>query len=288
MTFSQYSGTAIVPTLSRLVLALAFITAGFNKLFTDATFNAEQAERLEAVGVDLDRMTASAGPAIVLAQSPQEEQTPPPEEEEMMMAPPEDEPAPPAEQPQMPPPEESPGEKIVIKSPGQYTAKTLHGVTLLCEGAGFGRYSPYLAWLAAVTEFGGGILILVGFLSRIWGLGLAIAMGTAVYLTTWDPYISTGPFEVAQNHIPMFNRAFAQLGLGVLALSVLLAGPGPLSLDRLVFGKRGGGKSASDFAGPAGGPMAGPARGAVPERRTPPPPKPKPQEGDKPASGRPL
>jgi uncharacterized membrane protein YphA (DoxX/SURF4 family) len=279
MSFSQFSGTAIVPTLSRLVLALAFITVGFNKLTTDATFNADQAQRLKAVGVDMESMTAFADPLIIPARNPQEEgATQPPAEE--TTAPPEETKAQPPEG----------GEHTVSSlSEGQYTARKLHVVTLYCEQAGFGKYSPYLAWLSAVTEFGGGILLLVGFLSRIWGLGLAINMGMAIYLTTWGRYIDAGPFAVAQgtDGFALFHQTFAQLSLCLLALGVFLTGPGPLSLDRLVFGRRGGDRTVKDIGGgPAMSslPASGPPRSVVPERR----PQPKPEESATPPGGRPL
>ena len=219
MKFSQYAGTAIIPTLSRLVLALAFITVGFNKLTTDATFTAEQAEALREVGVTARSMTAAAeGPRrIVPTRYPQGEetaQTP----EEVAGSPPQPEPA-------------GEGDQIANRlAEGQYTARKLYTVALSCQKAGWGKYSFYLAWAAALTEFAGGILIFVGFLSRIWGLGLAIVMGTAIYLTTWSDYfITTGPFAAAQggDGYLLFNHAFTQLGLGALALGVFLTGPGP-------------------------------------------------------------
>ena len=53
-----FAGTTLVPTLARLVLALAFITAGYNKLFNDKQYNVEEAQRLQALEVDLDRRPA--------------------------------------------------------------------------------------------------------------------------------------------------------------------------------------------------------------------------------------
>jgi uncharacterized membrane protein YphA (DoxX/SURF4 family) len=294
MSFSQFSGTAIVPTLSRLVLALAFITIGFDKLTTDAAFSAAEAQRLKAVGVDIDTTRASADPVIFPALYPQEEGAAKPPEQEMAAPPKSEQTAPPGEAPAPEEGKTKSGEDNVIRLPqGQYSARTLHIVTLYCEDAGFGKYSPYLAWLSALTEFGGGILILVGFLGRIWGLGLAINMGMAIYLTAWGPYFDKGPFIVAQgaDGFALFNQTFTQLGLGVLALGILLTGPGPLSLDRLVFGKRGGGRSSREIGGgPSVGsmPAAGPARGVVPERKPQPQPQPRPEEPSKPAGGRPL
>lgn len=98
-----------------------------------------------------------------------------------------------------------------------------------------------LAWIAALTEFIGGILILVGLFSRVWGLGLAITMAMAFYLTSMQPYfVSVGILETGEgaDGYALFNRVFCQLGLGLLALLIFLVGPGPLSLDRLIFRAR--------------------------------------------------
>ena len=37
-----------------------------------------------------------------------------------------------------------------------------------------------MGWLAAVAEFGGGILVAVGLLARIWALGLVVVMAVAI------------------------------------------------------------------------------------------------------------
>ena len=104
-----------------------------------------------------------------------------------------------------------------------------------------GQYAKYGAWLAALTEFVGGLLILIGFLSRVWGLGLAITMGMAFYLTTMKSYgfilDEPNPLVFTQN-TPHAQGLAAQLGLFVLAFGLFLTGPGPLSLDRLLFGRR--------------------------------------------------
>ena len=94
-----------------------------------------------------------------------------------------------------------------------------------------------LSLLVSVTELIGGVLLLVGFLTRIWSLGLAIAMGSAFYLVTLsvNGFEVTRPLAFAADH-GVFHEAYAQLGLAVLALGLLCTGAGPLSVDRLLFG----------------------------------------------------
>ena len=118
-------------------------------------------------------------------------------------------------------------------------AKRLHRVTvmLLDNSPLPERFKPHwLAWAAAGTELLGGALILLGLVSRVWGLGLAITMGVAFYLTTLTPVLDYGALNLP---LPVFNQAFTQIGLFALAVGVAMTGAGALSLDRMLF--RGGG-----------------------------------------------
>lgn len=85
--------------------------------------------------------------------------------------------------------------------------------------------------LAALAEFGGGIALILGLLTPLAMLGLAINMLVAIFMVhvrAGDPFVS-----------PTGGRSWemAALYLGV-ALLVLLAGPGRLSLDAQIFGGR--------------------------------------------------
>ena len=80
---------------------------------------------------------------------------------------------------------------------------------------------PYLmAVLAGLAEFVGGILVAVGFLAPVAAVALIVTMAVAV-LTV---HLKNGFF--AQNGGYEFNLALAGI-----ALTVLLAGAGALSLD---------------------------------------------------------
>jgi putative oxidoreductase len=86
-----------------------------------------------------------------------------------------------------------------------------------------------LAWVLSITEFVGGICLVLGFLTRFWAAGLVIDMGVAI----------------AKVHMP--NGFFASkngfelpLALGVMALVILLTGPGSLSVDRATGIEKGG------------------------------------------------
>jgi putative oxidoreductase len=85
--------------------------------------------------------------------------------------------------------------------------------------------------LAALSEFGGGIALILGLLTPIAMIGLICTMLTAIFtvhLKAGDPFVARGGGR---------SWELAGLYLGA-ALMVLLAGPGRFSLDALLFGKR--------------------------------------------------
>lgn len=93
-------------------------------------------------------------------------------------------------------------------------------------------FHPVWQVLAAVAEFGGGLALLLGFLTRLGALGIAVVMvvATAVHIISFgDPYINmTGgsSYQVAVAYC-------------CLALLLLVLGPGRFSLDRRFFGVSG-------------------------------------------------
>jgi putative oxidoreductase len=78
-----------------------------------------------------------------------------------------------------------------------------------------------LAWVVAITEFVGGICIIIGFLTRFWAAGLVIDMAVAIFKV----HLANG-FFISKNGFEFV------LTLGVMALAVVMMGPGSLSVDR--------------------------------------------------------
>ncbi|MFG0253114.1 MAG: DoxX family protein, partial [Phycisphaerales bacterium JB038] len=132
-------------------------------------------------------------------------------------------------------------------------ARALNKIILMLDGTSFQDYAIYLAWIAALTELIGGLLLIPGILSRVWGLGLAIAMGMAMWLTTIAP--SVGNPDAFLGFWPSIAvdpgtsewwalvTGFWQLALGIMALSIFLSGAGRISVDALFFGPGSGRKS---------------------------------------------
>ncbi|HEX9000087.1 MAG TPA: DoxX family protein [Blastocatellia bacterium] len=88
----------------------------------------------------------------------------------------------------------------------------------------------FLQALAALSEFGGGIALILGLLTPLALLGLTITLLvaiTTVHLKAGHPFVARGGG-------PSYELAALYLAVSLL---VLFAGPGRLSLDAKLFGR---------------------------------------------------
>jgi putative oxidoreductase len=113
-------------------------------------------------------------------------------------------------------------------------AFVLHGWPKIQNPFGWmGPESPFpgvLIALAALAEFGGGLALIVGLLTRLASLGIISTMAVAigmVHVPKGDPFVSQGgaSWELAAVYL-------------ACAILFLLVGPGRISLDAALFGKR--------------------------------------------------
>ncbi|HZW06141.1 MAG TPA: DoxX family protein [Phycisphaerales bacterium] len=118
--------------------------------------------------------------------------------------------------------------------------------------------SPWVVWLAfgaAVTELFAGVLLLVGFLTRLSALMICTVMLTAMWLTQIGPALSTG--QTSFGILPdktwwdpqLWTPFFWQLLIIASGVALAFSGAGALSVDRAlaVIGS-GGPKSEQDPA----------------------------------------
>jgi putative oxidoreductase len=114
-------------------------------------------------------------------------------------------------------------------------AFTIHGwgkVQHPFDWMGPDGFAPnYLQALAAVSEFGGGIAWILGLLTPLASLGIACTMGVAFWMHTFmrgDPFVSPTGGMSSEPAAAYFCIAFLLLSMG----------PGRISLDRVLFGRR--------------------------------------------------
>lgn len=91
-------------------------------------------------------------------------------------------------------------------------------------------FPGFLQALAAISEFGGGLALILGLLTPIAMLGLISTMMVAVstHVMRGDPWVGQGgSFELPALYL-------------IIALTIALLGPGRFSLDALLFGKNSG------------------------------------------------
>ena len=89
----------------------------------------------------------------------------------------------------------------------------------------------FFQFLAAISEFGGGIGWILGFLTPLASLGIGCTMAVAVY---FHSMIAKDPF-VNMTGGSSYEPALVYLGIALLFLAL---GPGRFSLDNKIFGER--------------------------------------------------
>jgi putative oxidoreductase len=119
----------------------------------------------------------------------------------------------------------------------------LHQTALYMSHSAHLRPGEFFAVLAGVIEFGGGIAIALGLLTRLAGLALFGDMVLAMITVTWATGINSASAP------PGYQL---NLALAVLALAAALTGAGRFSIDAMIaraFGRRRKGDSVKgDFA----------------------------------------
>jgi putative oxidoreductase len=88
----------------------------------------------------------------------------------------------------------------------------------------------FLQFLAALSEFGGGIALVIGLLTPIAMIGMAITMAVATHMhaiVRGDPFVGSGG--------PSYELALLYF---VIAIMFMIVGPGKYSIDQKIFGNK--------------------------------------------------
>ncbi len=100
----------------------------------------------------------------------------------------------------------------------------MHNFTGMVHGLGM---PAWLAYLSAAAEFGGGILVVIGFLTRFAAAAIVIDMLVAISKVHWKHgFLGEGNYQFP-------------LALAAIAFSLVFFGAGPISIDGLRGGRGG-------------------------------------------------
>lgn len=132
--------------------------------------------------------------------------------------------------------------RIVI---GLFIAR--HGYPKLFEGGTAGLAAgilpklglqPALGWtyLIALTEFVGGIMLALGFLTRFVAAALVIEFAVIVFVIKWaNGFFAFAPKAIQPGFAGMIPGGFEfELSWGLICLVLLFTGGGHLSVDRAI------------------------------------------------------
>jgi putative oxidoreductase len=113
---------------------------------------------------------------------------------------------------------------IMIAHGWQKIADHMQGITGMMNQIGL---PPFMAYLVVAAEFGGGILVVIGFLTRLAALAILVDMLVAIFKVHLPHglFASNGGFEFP-------------LACGAIAFALILTGAGPIAIDWL-WGSKG-------------------------------------------------
>ncbi|BBD69491.1 DoxX family protein [Nostoc commune NIES-4072] len=124
----------------------------------------------------------------------------------------------------------------------------LHGypkITHLRRWAESLKTPVFLCFLSAASMLGGGIFLIIGFLTLLATLPILCSMIFAIYLhiSGSKPFVAQDPYLIPQEQYqgalgqgepPSWEKAFMYC---VMLIAIAVLGPGAYSLDALIFGR---------------------------------------------------
>lgn len=259
---------SVAPIFLRVVLGATFIWAGLGKFIADMPVRGEQAAALANMGVASVQAKANSA-----APEPAKPVKDPAAPKEAPNEAPKDAPKKPkAEGPATDgtvrlasfavlPAQNSARTFTAADFPNEIPVARMYGIALAVQGAGQvpadskaafplfppqvtqGQWPLYQAWAVALTELIGGFLILTGLLTRVASFCIAGVMLGAIWLTEVGPAVQSGNaiFFVLPGNRETFggdwNTLIIQCSMLAMALNLMFAGAGGLSMDRAIAGR---------------------------------------------------
>jgi len=124
----------------------------------------------------------------------------------------------------------------------------LHGypkITHLRQWAESLKMPVFLCFLSAASMLGGGIFLIIGFLTLLATLPILCSMIFAIYLhiSGSKPFVAQDPYLIPENQYqgplgqgepPSWEKAFMYC---VMLIAIAALGPGAYSLDAFIFGR---------------------------------------------------
>lgn len=273
MRVADRFGLSMGPLVLRVLLAFTFIWAGLGKVLTTTEIGPDAAARLAQMKIAVtpnapttpDPASSDLAPTLQLPEPATSEPTP--EESPADEAPVTDT-APSFEEVSLQTVAWTGMQAPTTAQPNDFpegaTVRSLYTLALLIDSAADpglddnanpikpiwpaslakGSLPRNLAWLAAISEIGLGLTLLLGLVTRLSALGIAGIMGTAAWLTQIGPAIQAGnprlgflPTHEAFD-IAAWQPFAWQMSLFMAALALLCMGSGAIGLDRALFRKR--------------------------------------------------
>lgn len=145
-------------------------------------------------------------------------------------------------------PDGLPGLGLLLLRVSIGTLFILHGypkITHLRQWADSLKMPVFLCFLSAASMLGGGIFLIVGFLTLLATLPILCSMIFAIYLDISGnkPFVAQDPYLIPEGQYmgplgkgepPSWEKAFMYC---VMLIAIAILGPGAYSLDALIFGR---------------------------------------------------
>lgn len=267
----------LAPVLLRVALGVTFAWAGLGKLVGTTTVSPQDAAMLSVMGVNVggkDQPAPDPVPTVTQPERLPVKSPPKPEAKPQEPKPDRTKVPTPIQAPRGPAPREPLGQldsvagrvvlagfqtqpqaadnqvrsvyrlAIVVRK-AAYPAERADGrnaMRLWPRTIGSGSWPVYLAWAVALSEFIGGMMLLLGLLTRLAAASMVGVMLGAVWLTQVGPAVQSGSALLGflPNHaafdVAAWQPLLWQLSLLLSAGALMLLGSGGAAIDNLLFG----------------------------------------------------